>query len=202
MIWDIYLRLFHWLLVVSVSISLISGVLENLEVHIPAVKIVLFLLIFRFFWGIIGYPTAQFKYFIKSPKTIIQYIRKNKVSYVGHNPLGALSVVAMLVLLLAQSISGLFKTDEVLFEAPFYNLVSSNIQTLMSEIHSSVFIIILLFIFIHIMAIIIYWFKGNNLVRAMIFGGKSKQHLNTKNMHKKAILSLVLAGFITNFIFQ
>lgn len=201
MIWDIYLRLFHWFLVISVSISLISGFLGNLEIHIFAVKIVLFLLIFRLFWGVIGYPTAQFKNFIKSPKTIIQYLQKKKVDYIGHNPLGALSVVAMLIALLVQSISGLFKTDEVLFEAPFYEFVSHSTQALMSEIHSYAFLIILLLIFTHIMAIVVYWFKGSNLVKPMIKSGKDKLPFSIKHMHKKALLSIMLSSVIIGFIF-
>jgi cytochrome b len=199
-IWDIYIRVFHWLLAPSIVIAIISGINSELEIHLFFAKIILFLLVFRTIWGFIGYKTARFFYFIKSPKVIFQYIKTGKTNIVGHNPLGAISVAVMLDSISLQLLSGLFTTDEVLFEAPFYEF-SGEYQELLQNFHTTFFIILILLIILHISAIIFYKIKGKNLVKDMFDGGKTKQVFTIKYMHLKAFMSAIFSALSVYLIF-
>jgi cytochrome b len=198
-IWDIYTRIFHWLFAPSVIIAIISGINSNLEVHILIVKLLVFLLTFRIIWGIMGYKTAQFMYFIKGFSAIKSYLKTGK-SGVGHNPLGALSVVAMLGAVLLQLVSGLFTTDEVLFEAPWYKFAGVY-QELLQEFHTTFFIILIILIITHLLAILVYTLRGKRLVKDMINGGKTYNIFTIKYIHFKALIVAIIAAFVVYSIF-
>ncbi len=173
-IWDLPLRIFHWGLVALVSYAWISvEILENLDHHFYSGYGILALLIFRVIWGFVGPEHARFRSFIKSPSHLIKYLRGNTPESGGHNPLGALSVISMLLVLLVQAVSGLFSDDEYYYFGPLTSLVSSETVGIMSNFHHLNSNIIWTLIAIHLLAIIFYELvKKQRLIMAMITGYK------------------------------
>lgn len=178
LVWDIPTRLFHWLLVALVAFSWYSvDIEENLDWHFISGYCVLALLIFRLFWGIFGTYHARFRNFIYSPGEILNYakgsLNKDSRKYAGHNPLGALSVFALLLFLLTQAVTGLFSNDEDYYFGPLSDYVSTRTADILTEIHHINFNIVLALIALHILAIVFYvLYKKQALIRAMITGKK------------------------------
>src|ERR1700726_3554826 len=111
-VWDGFTRLVHWLLVVLMGVSWWTAGHHHMDYHRYSGYALLGVLSFRLYWGVFGSTTARFAHFVKGPRSIWRYLR-SKARHVtpGHNPLGALSVLALLGLLLAQVTLGLFSVD-------------------------------------------------------------------------------------------
>ena len=174
-VWDLPIRLFHWLLVLCMIGSLISVNLGGnaIQWHAYFGYCVLTLLFFRIIWGFIGSTHARFISFIPNIEAVLNYLRGKSPRYLGHNPIGALSVFALLFALSVQAITGLFVDDEIAFQGPFAKYVSSTTVSFLSQIHEGNQVVIYTLITIHILAIVYYKkFKGENLIRPMIYGDK------------------------------
>jgi cytochrome b len=174
-VWDLPIRLFHWLLVICIAGSLICVNIGGnaMQWHAYFGYSILTLLIFRLVWGFVGSRHARFSSFAPSGQTIVNYLQGKSPRFLGHNPIGALSVFALLFVLSVQAITGLFTDDEIAFQGPFAKYVSNATVSFMSEIHESNQIIIYTLIAIHIAAIWCYKkLKGENLVKPMITGDK------------------------------
>ena len=171
-VWDAPLRLFHWALVLCVLGLWFTGTKGALEQHFVIGKIALTLLVFRLVWGFIGSDTARFSHFVKGPGGVLTYLR-TQAHNVGHNPLGALSVLAMLGMLLVQAGSGLFTDNNEDIQGPLTYLVSGKTGALLSSVHRLGFNLVLVLIALHLAAIAFYRFvKKDNLVRPMITGSR------------------------------
>src|SRR5438067_2364360 len=113
-VWDLPVRLFHWVLVALVVFSFTTGKLGGnwLRWHMYSGYLILTLVLFRIAWGVIGSDTARFAGFIRGPSHVVRYARSllggPPQFHAGHNPLGGLMVVLMLALLLLQASTGLF----------------------------------------------------------------------------------------------
>ena len=174
-VWDLPIRLFHWLLVLCIAGSLISVNLGGnaIEWHAYFGYSILTLLIFRFIWGFIGSKHARFSSFIPTRRAILEYLQGRTVRVLGHNPIGALSVFALLFVLSVQVITGLFVDDEIAFQGPLAKYVPNFIVSFLSEIHEGNQVVIYTLITIHISAIWFYKkFKGENLIKPMLTGDK------------------------------
>ena len=172
-VWDLPTRLFHWLLatcVIGAFVTVKSGNVTWMEWHIWFGVGALALIFFRVIWGFTGSRYARFGNFIKSPATIASYLRTGSPALPGHNPLGALSVIALLLAVGTQAVTGLFVTDDILYQGPFYNDVSSQTATLMRDIHQTNEYVIFALVVLHLLAILVYTIKGKRLVTAMITG--------------------------------
>ena len=125
-IWDVPTRLFHWTLVGLIGFSWWSAEEEHLDWHLWSGLAILSLLIFRLLWGLVGSSTARFANFVRGPKSILAYLKDMKGwRPIGHSPLGALSVLAMLAAIAVQVGLGLFAIDkDGLYEGPLAYLVS------------------------------------------------------------------------------
>ena len=178
-IWDLPVRLFHWLLVLLVIALFVTGKLGGnwLEWHKRAGFSVLGLVTFRIIWGFAGSYHARFVNFLRSPKTMLTYVKsmanKNAPQYAGHNPLGAISVLAMLTALLAQAILGLFSNDDVMLEGPYAVFVSKALSDQLTGFHKLNGNFILVLIGLHLAAIAFaYFYKKENLILPMLTGVK------------------------------
>jgi len=174
-VWDLPIRLFHWLLVFCIVGSLISVNLGGnaIEWHARFGYCILTLLLFRFSWGFIGSAHARFASFFPTRQDLLNYLQGKGPQYLGHNPLGALSVFALLFALSVQVATGLFVDDEIAFQGPFAKYVSNATVSLLSRIHEGNQVVIYSLIAIHIAAIVYYQkFKGENLVKPMLDGDK------------------------------
>ena len=171
LVWDWPIRLFHWALLTSVIVSWVAvDFLDDTELHIQSGQIVLGLLAFRLAWGVIGPRSAQFHRFIRGPGTIFRYLKGEPVSYAGHNPLGALSVVALLASLLVQLLTGLASDDEIFSSGPLAQFLSDDMVSLANSIHEINWNVLTVLIGLHVAAIAVYWLRGSNLVKPMITG--------------------------------
>lgn len=128
------------------------------------------LLIFRLLWGFVGGSTARFSSFVRGPRAIEAYLRGSWEG-IGHNPLGALSVLALLGALAVQVGLGLIAEDEDgIVTGPLYKLVSIETSDWARELHESWFYVLLALIGLHLAAIIGYHLGGRRLIGAMITG--------------------------------
>ncbi|MDR3369300.1 cytochrome b/b6 domain-containing protein [Rhodoferax sp.] len=177
-VWDAPTRIFHWVLAGCVVALLITAQVGGaaMEWHFWLGYTVLVLLMFRFFWGLVGGHWSRFTSFLFSPGQVLRYVRgKSEMEHwVGHNPAGALSVFALLGFLTLQVISGLFSDDEISATGPLTRFVSSTWVSNATYYHKEIGKLILIaLVALHVSAIVFYFFKKHeNLVRAMITGNK------------------------------
>jgi len=174
-VWDLPIRLFHWLLVLCVVLSFITVKIGGnaMEFHALIGYCVLTLVIFRVCWGLVGSHHARFIHFVPSPKGLVNYILGKTKAGLGHNPLGALSVLALLVSLGLQATTGLFANDDIAFEGPFAKYVSNDMVQFLTSIHYFNEKVLIILIALHLCAILYYQkFKGENLIKPMLVGDK------------------------------
>jgi cytochrome b len=172
-VWDLPTRLFHWLLVALIAFSWWSAEEDELELHIYSGYAVLTLLLFRLLWGLFGSSTARFRNFLKGPAAVIAYLRDTRGwRAVGHTPIGALSVVALLGLTALQVATGLLNSDDDgLNEGPLAPLVPDALADAAHELHEVLFNVLLAFIALHVAAILFYRLVlGKELLGPMITG--------------------------------
>ena len=202
-IWDLPTRLFHWLLMALIALSWWSAEYHQDELHIWLGMAVLSLLIFRLLWGFVGGSTARFANFIRGPRAVFGYLRGGWRG-IGHNPLGALSVVALLAMAGIQVVLGLFASDEDgLMQGPLAPLVSIDAADQAREWHEATFNVLLALIALHLAAIAYYRLRGKNLLKPMITGkGAVEPGVEPLRPAKwwLALLCLVLAIGITRWI--
>jgi cytochrome b len=173
-IWDWPLRLFHWLLVLAVIGAYTTGKLGgNLtDWHARFGSLILGLLVFRLIWGFIGSTHARFASFFPTFSRLAAYI-KGEWQGVGHNPVGALAVIALLGTLIFLVATGLFANDDIAFEGPLFNLIDKDLSDKLSGWHSLAFNLLLGLVGLHVTAIVFYQrVKKTNLVLPMLTGKK------------------------------
>ena len=171
-VWDLPVRLFHWSVVLLIGLSWWSAEESFDRVHFWSGYALLFLLLFRILWGFAGSSTARFSSFVRGPAAVAAYLRSGRHAQAGHTPLGALSVVAMLLALLAQITTGLVQIDDDDFvEGPLSGLVSYDLALLAHDVHQVSFKVLLGLVALHVAAIAYYQFvRRRSLVRPMITG--------------------------------
>ncbi|MDB5888842.1 MAG: cytochrome [Rhodocyclales bacterium] len=208
-VWDLPLRLFHWLLLIAVAAAFITIWAQSARnLHMLAGYCVLALLLFRLVWGFVGGFHARFFNFVKGPTGVLTYLGTLRAGMhdptkTGHNALGALSVLAMLLSLLFQAVSGLFNHDDDLNEGPLRKFVSDSMADKIHDAHEINQWIILALIVLHIGAIVFYRFvKKDNLITPMITGSKvlpadsSTESATGGNVLLGAIVFAMAAGVV------
>lgn len=206
-IWDLPVRLFHWLLVALIAFSWWSGENHDMERHRQSGYAILFLLLFRLYWGLAGSRTARFAQFVRGPSTVLAYVRTLSSPAArpagGHNPLGGWSVVAMLGVLLAMVVAGLFAVDiDGLESGPLADWISFDQGRAAAGLHEAIFNLILALVALHIAAIAFYRLvKRQNLVRPMITGtlpaGSASAGGDVLWSPVLALIGVAIAGAIT-----
>lgn len=171
-VWDVPVRLFHWSIVLLVGLSWWTAENGFDRVHFWSGYALLFLLLFRILWGFAGGSTARFATFVKGPAAVAAYLRHGQGGQPGHSPIGALSVLAMLLALLVQIATGLVQIDDEDFiEGPLAGLVGFDTAVLAHDVHEASFNILLGLIALHLLAIVYYRLvRGRSLVRPMLTG--------------------------------
>ncbi|MGO1658972.1 MAG: cytochrome b/b6 domain-containing protein [Marinobacter sp.] len=174
-LWDLPTRLFHWLLVIAITGSIVSVNLGGTWMlwHERFGLTVVGLLSFRLVWGVVGSTHARFHKFVPGPNSVMSYL-KGEWQGLGHNPLGALSVIAMLALLGFQAITGLFATDAIAFNGPLYRAVSSSWNDTITSWHKLTEWFVYGLIGLHIASVLFYALvKKESLITPMITGRKT-----------------------------
>lgn len=174
-IWDLPTRLFHWLLVVCITGAVVCvNIGGNLmQWHAYFGYAALSLVLFRVLWGFIGPVHSRFITFIPSPQRLIAFLRGKVGSGLGHNPLGSLSVIALLLVVGIQASTGLFTDDDIAFQGPLAKYVPNATVSLLSSIHAFNSNILFGLIGLHLLAIGYHqWVKRESLILPMIQGDK------------------------------
>jgi len=134
------------------------------------------LILFRLLWGFVGGYWSRFGNFVVSPATLLSYVRgvRTPDQEVGHNPLGALSVLALLFVPLAQVVAGLMSDDEIATAGPLVSKVPGAWVSLATFMHTEVIkVVLIVLVLVHVGAILWYRYrKGNDLVSPMLSGDK------------------------------
>ena len=202
-IWDLPIRLFHWLIVALFAFSWWTAENDRADLHIWSGIAILALLIFRILWGFVGSSTARFVNFVRGPRAVFGYVR-GQWSGIGHNPLGALSVVALLGLLFVQVGLGLISTDEDgLVEGPLASLVSYSTSEDAVDLHEDLFNVLMIFVGLHLAAILFYRLRGKGLIGPMLTGrGSTEPGMEPMRAGKAwvALVCLLISIAITRWI--
>ena len=179
-VWDLPTRLFHWVLATAMIGSVVTAKIGGNAVvwHFRLGYLVLGLLAFRLLWGVLGGHWSRFANFVYAPGTVLRYLRgqgrPDEHLEVGHSPLGAFSVFALLGFLALQVATGLVADDEIANTGPLNRLVSSTVASSATHWHKDYgqWILIALVV-LHLAAIAFYLLRHRkNLVRPMIGGDK------------------------------
>jgi cytochrome b len=178
-VWDLPTRLFHWLLVALVGTAFVTAKAGGnaMQYHEWCGVAILWLLAFRIIWGVTGSQSSRFGDFVKGPAVVWRYarglIKGDSVPYMGHNPLGGWSVLAMLLVVLLQAGLGLFANDDIITEGPLYLWVSKTTSDQLTKIHRFNQYVIMALTAVHLFAIGFHFFvKRENLIKPMITGVK------------------------------
>lgn len=173
-LWDWPVRLCHLGFIMLVPLQWWTWREGHMDWHVRLGLVLLGLVLFRFLWGFAGSETARFRQFLRGPGAIRAYLAEGRWHGVGHNPLGGLSVLAILLALLAQATLGLFATDtDGLVYGPLSHLVSYEAAAAAAAWHERVFSLLLVLIALHLSAIAIHtMLLGHNLVAPMVTGVK------------------------------
>ncbi len=178
LLWDLPLRVFHWSLVAAVAAAVVTGELGGawMAWHGRAGLVIVGLLVFRVVWGVVGSATSRFAQFAPSPGRVVAYLR-GRWRGVGHNPLGALSVFALLGLLALQAATGLFGNDDIAFAGPLNHLVDDATGARATGWHRLLADGLFVLLGLHLAAVAFHVLvKRHRLIRPMITGRQDVAH--------------------------
>ena len=201
LVWDLPTRLFHWLLVIFVIISFVTGNIGGnaMQYHAWGGFAILALLLFRLVWGFIGSRESRFVTFIQDPSAVIRYVgtflHRDSPHYLGHNPLGGWSILALLFTLLVQAATGLFANDDIVTEGPLFDWVGKATSDWLTKVHKLNQQVIIALVCVHVAAVIFYFFyKRQNLILPMITGVKPWHDAEAEAASGRTWLAVIIAG--------
>jgi cytochrome b len=202
-VWDGPTRLFHWILVVLMVVSYVTGTRggDALKLHFWSGYAILTLVLFRIVWGVVGGTHARFASFVRGIPSALHHVRevfgRGPTSDIGHNAIGGWMIVVLLAVLLVQTGTGLFADDDIVTTGPLGDLVSSGARSRLTTIHKYNVDLILVLAGIHVLAVFTYLvLKRQNLIGAMITGRKHGLPAHTLDAARThpAIAAAVLVG--------
>lgn len=178
-VWDLPVRVMHWGLVLAVGGAWLTRELEGdwFAWHVRCGYAVLLLAATRIVWGFVGTRHARFADFVRGPRAVLRYLRggagEDGQRIAGHNPLGALMVLALLLMLLTQATLGLFANDKIMSTGPLFGYVTGETSDRLTSLHEKLFDVIVVAIAVHVAAALFYlWVRRENLILPMITGRK------------------------------
>ncbi len=198
-VWELPVRLFHWLLVFCVISLWLTAEWGLADRHAQLGYALLILVIFRLIWGLVGGSYSRFSSFVTGPGQVILYFkglwRGEHNTYVGHNPAGGWMVMILLLDLLTQGLLGFGSSHEVLFEGPWFDLVGEETSQLMTALHEANFNILMVLVGLHLSAVLYYQLvKKENLVLPMLHGKKVLTEEQAAGIHNRSIWAIPVFG--------
>ena len=188
MVWDLPVRVTHWLLVAAFVGAYVTNALgvNYFRYHAWCGYAVIVLVLFRIAWGWVGTRHARFVSFVRGPRETVRYakslLRGGEQRHAGHNPLGAWMVLALLLMMLTQAVSGLFGDDQVFNLGPLYGYVTTETSSRLTSLHRQLFYWIAAFVAVHVFAVLVHAFvKRENLLLPMITGRKAADRVNASD---------------------
>ncbi|QBQ99389.1 cytochrome b/b6 domain-containing protein [Paraburkholderia pallida] len=176
-VWDLPVRLFHWLAVMLVALAYVSQRMNWMQLHVRAGETLLALVLFRLLWGCFGSETARFTRFIATPAAAWRHLRglarREPDVQVGHNAAGGWMVLFLLALLLVETLSGLYDNNDIADEGPLSEIVPAAVANAIMAIHAWGWDLLAGAVVLHVCAIAVYaLLKGHNLLGPMVTGAK------------------------------
>lgn len=178
-VWDVPVRLFHWLLVTLLVVSFTTAQIGGnaMQYHEWSGLTILTLVLFRVLWGFAGSTYARFGGFLRGPRSALEYartlLRGRPAFHAGHNPLGGWMILLLLTSLLVQAGTGMFANDDVMIEGPLVKHVSKETSDLLTRIHHFNFNVLLALVTLHVGAALYYLrAKRENLILPLFTGSK------------------------------
>ena len=206
-IWDLPTRAFHIILALAVAGLVATGEIGGnaMQIHFLLGYLVLVLILFRLVWGVVGGHWSRFVNFVPGPAKLMAYVQslrnKQAAPNVGHNPLGALSVLGMLAVLLLQVLSGLMSDDEISNSGPWVALVSDDLVSLATQYHGDIGkVLLIILVLLHVATVLFYKsVKKEDLITPMLTGDKvlSTQTPESRDTLTSRLFALgILAGCV------
>lgn len=194
-LWDLPTRLVHWLLFFAVAGAFATGLIGGnwMVWHGRLGLVILGLVVFRLVWGVVGSTYARFSQFVRGPGVMFAYLR-GRWQGLGHNPLGAVSVLVLLGLLLFQALTGLVTNDDIAFKGPLYSLVTTKLSAWLTGLHRQAMWPLGILVTLHIGAMLFYKFvRRDDLIQPMLTGYKDVADPAAQSARGGGILALLLA---------
>lgn len=214
-VWDLPVRIVHWLLVAGIAGSYATHQLgvEYFRYHLWCGYLVVVLAAFRILWGVVGTRHARFASFVRGPRATLKYLRAllrgADHATPGHNPIGAWMVIFLLAALLAQGITGLLSNDEIFNTGPLYGYVSDATSLALTSWHRRLFDWILVAVALHVFAVVAHrLLAGQDLIGPMFSGRKhaslvpEHEAISSSRLWLAALLLSALAAAIGWFVVQ
>ena len=205
-VWDSPTRIMHWVLVTAIAVCWYTGETGDLEYHHYAGYVALWVVLMRVYWGFVGSSTAKFANFVRGPQTVFKYVRtlhlRNTPATLGHNALGAISVLALLAAVAAVGVTGLFAVDmDVLYSGPLSMYVDFREGRRFARWHSTLFDVLLVVIALHLLAVSFYYaYKRQNLVASMITGKRKAAEVHGEELRVAPVWRLLLGAAIASTV--
>jgi cytochrome b len=217
LVWDVPLRVFHWTVVLAVAGSFVthyvSGPMTSAGIdpfvwHARCGYATLVLVTFRILWGFVGPAHARFGDFVRGPVAAWTYARglfrgtgEPAAHVAGHNPLGGWMVLALIALLLAQAVTGLFANDQIMNSGPLVGYVETSRSDALTTLHHRLANVIAAAVVLHVLAAAYYVFiRRENLVAAMITGYKRGLPPGVAIAGHRLALAVVLVGAVSGVL--
>jgi cytochrome b len=202
LVWDAPLRLFHWLLAITIGVSLYTGLVggfEEMDWHQKAGFLALGLILFRLLWGVCGPRHARFASFVGGPGRAITYARAmaagDPPASAGHNPLAAWTICLTLLAIAVQALTGLFASDDLFVEGPLVHLVDGETSSTLTTIHHWGQWTVGGLVGLHLLAIALHRFAFGERLGAPMITGRSRTAAPEEGIERQRLpLALVLAG--------
>ncbi|MGY3610262.1 MULTISPECIES: cytochrome b/b6 domain-containing protein [unclassified Bradyrhizobium] len=200
-VWDLPVRIMHWMLAIAIGVCWWTGANHQLEYHIYSGYAILWIVLMRLYWGLVGSSTARFSNFVRGPKAILDHAsalhRRDTLPSHGHNALGAIAIIIMLGLVLAVVTLGLFSVDvDGLYSGPLSSHVTFEQGRHLAHLHRKWFDILLWVIALHLAAVFFYFiYKRQNLVGPML-SGKRRGDVGEAEMKVAPAWRLAIGGVI------
>ncbi|HSG89057.1 MAG TPA: cytochrome b/b6 domain-containing protein [Pseudomonadales bacterium] len=204
LVWDLPLRLFHWLLAAAVAVSLYTGLVggfEEMDWHQRSGFVVLGLVAFRILWGFLGPRHARFSSFLTGPAAVLAWLRaalrRSPPTEAGHNPLAGWQIVLLLLALSVQATTGLFSSDDLFVEGPLTHLVDDDTISTATSIHAWGQWTVGILVGLHLLALLAHRLLfGERLVIAMITGRRRGLADDAGIAGQRLLLAVPLAAAI------
>ncbi|MHB0972846.1 MAG: cytochrome b/b6 domain-containing protein [Thiobacillus sp.] len=207
-VWDVPVRLFHWLLLGLIGFSWWSGEQGNewMEYHGWSGYAILTLILFRIAWGLVGSDPARFAHFVRSPSASYAYFRsvlqRRPKAYLGHNPLGGWMILSLLAVLLVQAVTGLFGNDDDDFEGPLSHWLRHGTSSLVTTVHAYNFDLLLGLAGLHVAAVLTHQLlRRDDMIKAMFTGVKTSETGATAGRMVSSWRALVLLGLMAALVY-
>jgi cytochrome b len=178
LVWDWATRLFHWVVVMLFAAAYVTWRLNWMDWHAYAGYALFTAVVFRILWGFFGSETTRFSRFLASPRAVARHLahalRREPDRQAGHNPAGGWMVLLLLLLLLGETLTGVYVANDVADEGPFTELIPASVANSLTALHWMIWDALLAAVALHLVAVVLYAaVKGQNLLRPMVTGWKT-----------------------------